>query len=73
MCYNDITEAKMEKTMTADSKSESSEGDVTDYKAAIAEMFAEITRLEDQTRRSQMETQRLRTETREILARMKAA
>ncbi len=63
----------MEKVLTTPSEGETSSDEVTRYKKDIAEMFAEMTRLEDQTRRSQMETQRLRTETREILARMKAA
>ena len=63
----------MEKVLTTPNESETSSDEVTRYKKDIAEMFAEMSRLEEQTRRSQMETQRLRTETRDILTRMKAA
>ena len=62
----------MEEVLTTSNDGETNSDDITRYKKAIAEMFAEMTRLEDQTRRSQTETQRLRTETREILARIKA-
>ena len=63
----------MEEVLTTSNDGETSSDEVTRYKKAIAEMFAKMTRLDDQTQRSQTETQRLRTETREILARMKAA
>lgn len=63
----------MEKALTTPNEGEANADEVARYKKDFAEMFAEMTRLADQTRSSQMETQRLRTETREILARMKAA
>ncbi len=60
----------MEKTMTADAKPEASEGEVTDYKAAIAELFAQMDVIDERIKRNQSETDQLQAETRVMLAQM---
>lgn len=63
----------MEKTLTADSNPESSEGEVTDYQAAIAELFAQMDLIDERIKRNQAETEQLRADTRVMLAQMQAA
>ena len=63
----------MEKTLTADSNSELSEGEVTDFQAAIAEIFAQMDVIDERIKRNQSETEQLRAETRVMLAQMQAA
>ncbi len=63
----------MDKTLTADSTPKESAGEVTDYQAAIAELFAQMDVIDERIRRNQAETEQLRAETRVMLAQMQAA
>ncbi len=63
----------MEKTLTVDPQAEPSAEEVTDYKAAIAEIFAQMDQIDERIKRNQAETEQLRAETRVMLAQMKAA
>ena len=62
----------MDKTLTKESSSERTPMRVADYKAAIAEMFAKMQILNEQIKETQAETDRVRAETRVILAQLKA-
>ncbi len=62
----------MDKTITPNTVREPAVGRVAGYKAAIAQMFAEMQVLNEQIKETQAETDRVRAETREILARLRA-
>jgi hypothetical protein len=63
----------MEKTLTADPQAESSAEEVTDYKADIAEIFAQMEQIDKRIKRNQAETEQLRAETQVMFAQMQAA
>lgn len=62
----------MDKMLEAETKTGVVKKEKIDYKAEIAETFAKIHRLAEETNQSQAETARLRVETRKILDRLKA-
>lgn len=62
----------MDKMLEAETKTDALKKEKLDYKAEIAETFAQIHRLAEETNQSQAETAQLRVETREILDRLKA-
>lgn len=59
----------MSKTITPDATADESGG----YEEAISRMFVEIGQANEKMERDQEEIERLKAETREILARLKAA
>ena len=63
------SEVAMSETLTPELTAEGGE----DYKLAIEQMFAEMNKVNDKMERDQDEINRLNTETREILERLKAA
>ena len=63
----------MDKTLTTDALSETGEGQVMDYKAAIADLFTQMEIIDERIKQNQSETEQLRSETRVMLAQMKAA
>jgi hypothetical protein len=52
---------------------DSAAGEPADYKAAVIEYIQKVDRIQQQMDEDQKEIDRLRTETREILARLEAA
>ena len=52
---------------------DSTAAEPTDYKAAVIEYIQKVDRIQQQMAEDQKEIDRLRTETREILARLEAA
>jgi prefoldin subunit 5 len=62
----------MDKTLLTEAGPQPTAGRVAGYKAAIAQMFAEMQVLNEQIKETQAETDRVRAETREILACLRA-
>ena len=62
----------MDKTLMTKSASEWNPMRVADYKAGIAEIFAKMQVLNEHIKETQAETDRVRAETHEILARLRA-
>ena len=60
----------MDKMLDAETKAVA--GKKTDYKAEIADLLAQIDVIDERIQRNQLETEQLRTETRVILAEIRA-
>ena len=63
----------MEGMLTTGTDADARPPKAADHKRAVAEMLAEMGRLDERIRRSQAETDHLRLDTREILERLRVA
>ena len=62
----------MDKMMTPEAAQQRSEPEPMDYKAAVAEILAQINEIDERIQRNQAETEQFRAETQVMLTQMQA-